>query len=82
MARQIVIQPNGLYAMWSTIIDDFIKVDLTRDQYIEYRAKESYEDKKKEMTEMFNDIEDGDLCYTLGYNEAIEKKKFADKYNR
>lgn len=53
MARQIVEQPNGLYAMWSTVIDDFIEINLTKEEYIEYRAKEAYEDKKKDLEEIF-----------------------------
>jgi hypothetical protein len=57
MARQIVKQPNGLYGCWSTIVDDFVRINMTREPYIEYRAKEVYESKKEELTRTFNKIE-------------------------
>lgn len=35
MARQIIKQPDGRYAVWSTIVDDFVAVNVDRDEIIE-----------------------------------------------
>lgn len=35
MGQQIVKQPNGLFAVWSSVVDDFTVVDCTRDELIE-----------------------------------------------
>lgn len=72
MARQIVIQPNGKFAIWSTVIDDFIAIDLTEEQYIEFRAKEAYEDKKREMQDIFKEIAKNNLRYTKDYAECLD----------
>ena len=40
MGRQIIEQPNGKYAIWSTIVDDFILEDITVEEYIEFRIQE------------------------------------------
>lgn len=37
--RQIVQQPDGKYAVWCTIIDDFEVYDCTRQEVIRYCAK-------------------------------------------
>lgn len=79
MARQIVIQPNGLYGCWSTISDSFVAIDLTKDEYIEMRSKEAYEEKKREMEEIFNDIDNKEpftmnTC-VIDYNKCIELQK-------
>ena len=35
MPRAIVKQPNGMYALWSTIVDDFILMDATLEECVE-----------------------------------------------
>lgn len=50
MVRKIVKQPNGKYAMWSSVIDDFLYIDLTEEEYIAIRAKEEHDDKYKEVS--------------------------------
>ncbi|MBO9598643.1 MAG: hypothetical protein J7559_12610 [Cohnella sp.] len=35
MGRRIEKQPDGKYAVWSTIVDDYIIVDATPEQIIE-----------------------------------------------
>ena len=69
MARQIVKQPNGLYAMWSTIVDDFLHVDLTRDEYITIRASEEAERVREELERAFDKGTGG---YFTDYEDCIE----------
>ena len=47
MGRQIIKQPNGKYAVWSSIVDDFILVDATPDEIIE----DWCEQQRKDTTE-------------------------------
>jgi hypothetical protein len=78
MSYRIVKQPNGLYAMWSTIIDDFVKTDLTRAEYIYDRARECYNEKVREMDAIFKEIENGyksSTAYTMNYNECLKIKQ-------
>lgn len=35
MANRIVQQPNGLYAIWSTVVDDFTMIDCTPEEIID-----------------------------------------------
>lgn len=50
MGRIVSKQPNGLYCVFSTIVDDIVTFDLTEEEYIEYRIekakKEAREDAK------------------------------------
>lgn len=46
MPHAIVLQPNGKYAIWSSVVDDFIYLDLTKDEI--YAVTESH---LKPMTE-------------------------------
>lgn len=75
MARLIVKNPKGLYNMWSTIIDSFIYYDLTKEEYIDVRAKEVYADTEEELQQIFIEIEKNSpksKRYTKDYNECME----------
>ncbi len=73
MARIIVKQPNGLYACWSTSIDNFVLWDAKREDYIEWRAKEAYNDKKTELENTFNRIlKSNSQIFTKDFNECID----------
>ena len=50
MGRIIVSQPNGKHAIFSTIIDDFILYDATRDELIEFLLN----DKRREVENFIN----------------------------
>jgi hypothetical protein len=41
---QIEKQDNGKYAIWSTIVDDYLYVDCDRDKLIEVYMEEARED--------------------------------------
>lgn len=42
MPQHLVLQPNGKYAVWSTIVDNFLSLDSTRDEILS--IDESYHD--------------------------------------
>ncbi len=72
MARQIVKLPNGSYGSWSTIIDNFVSLNMTREEYIEERAIDAYNDKREELTSMFESIEKGKCIGIKDYDECLE----------
>ena len=74
MARIIIKQPNGLFAMWSTIADDFICKDLTEKSYIKKRLRETYKEKKQELQENFNDFKN-EKYQTIDYNECLRLRE-------
>lgn len=59
MGRQIVKQPNGLYAVWSSVVDNFIFLNYTSDQIIEAYVNERKEVIAKEVGETIAMLEEG-----------------------
>lgn len=53
MGRSIVEQPDGKYALFSTIVDDFIVCDLTEEELIEFCAQEAYDREKESLVTAF-----------------------------
>lgn len=53
MAWQIIKQPDGLYAIFSTNVDDFIVLDATKDEIIE----EFVEEEKERLQKKIKDVE-------------------------
>ena len=35
MATRIVLQPNGKFALWSTVVDNFVLIDATKEELVE-----------------------------------------------
>jgi adenylate kinase len=52
MANQIIKQPNGKYAIFSTEIDDFVLLEATPEAIIEMRVEEE----RKRITESVNRV--------------------------
>lgn len=76
MSRQIIKQPNGLYAQWSSVVDDFVMIDATRQDIID----DWLDDSRREITESVNKVIDaldrGDKPYhqfTMSWDEAIKE---------
>ena len=68
MGWQIVKQPNELYAIWSTVVDDFIVTDGTKDKIIEYWAQDAYNDGKRNASQYIEDIESDRPKHRLQYD--------------
>lgn len=78
MARQIIKQPNGLYAIWSTIIDDFVYENITIKEYIKILIKETKKRTKINIAEIVAQLDNGEKPYyqfTMTYKEALDYKK-------
>ena len=77
MGQQIIKQPNGLYAIWSTHVDDFLWYDMTAEEYVKIRADEAAE----EARELIRKMEAGECPYHhwMTYAEAIEYRDMLAK---
>ena len=59
MGWQILKQPNGKYAVWSTIVDNFIIKNCTRDQLVEFYICSQREMIENSIDEKLERIEKG-----------------------
>ena len=41
MGRQVIKQPDGRFALWSTIVDDFIVLDATPEELVDFAVNEA-----------------------------------------
>lgn len=51
MGRQVIRQPDGRLATWSTVIDGFTLVDADPEEIAEYYAREAYEEERQRWLE-------------------------------
>ena len=78
MGRQIIKQPDGKYSIWSSIVDNFIITDCTKEEYIEFAINEEKEKIKEQLNEIFEIIEEGGKPYfqfTKTYEDCLETIK-------
>lgn len=78
MPRQIIKQPDGNWCMWSTIIDDLIVENLTKEQMIDFVVEEKTRFAREETEQIFKDLEDGKKPYSqfqMDYQYMIELRK-------
>ena len=76
MGRQIIKQPNGLYAQWSSIVDDFVMIDATPQDIIDDWVNHEKEQIEKHVYETIEKLEKGDKPYyqfTKTFEQAIEE---------
>lgn len=56
MGKCIVKQPNGMYAVWSTVVDDFVLMDATLDEvaasFIEDRVRDVMRNMRRYRVEL------------------------------
>lgn len=74
MGHQIIKQPDGLYAVFSTGVDRWLRYGQTRDDLIEWRAeraaKEARESTARLLDEMDKEPEATSSWGALGYTFA------------
>ncbi len=76
MGKQIIEQPNGKYAVWSSNVDNFICYDCTREELIEGFMEEARRDIEKNVDDVLEKLRCGERPYyqfTKTLEEAIEK---------
>ena len=76
MSHQFIKQPNGKWALWSTVVDDFLMVNATKEQIIKYELKRIIEVEKEECNRIFTAIEEkGRYFSMMTWEEAQETRE-------
>ena len=78
MGRQIIMQPNGKYAIWSSIVDNFILLDAEPEEIVEEFLSSAKQGIKFETDRIFKALNKGDRPYyqfTKTWEEAIKEVK-------
>ena len=79
MARQIVKKENGLYAVWSTIVEDFIVDDVTKEQVIGDAINMAKVEALSNINAILNKLDKGEKPYyqfTMTYEEMLEQRNW------
>ena len=75
MGRQIIKQPNGLYAVWSSVVDNFIGVNCTAQDIIDRFTEEEKERITSSVNETVDLLNQGEKPYyqfTKTWEEALQ----------
>jgi hypothetical protein len=75
MGHQIIKQPNGKYCVFSTVVDNVILKDATRQELMEYYGDKAKREAMRSTWKTIQDIEDGKRPYaqfTKTYDEMME----------
>ncbi len=75
MGHQIVKQPNGKYAVWSSVLDDFILTNAIPEQIIEDECNLEREKIAEHTRRIIDQLEKGEKPYyqsTLSFEECVE----------
>lgn len=78
MGRHIVKQPDGLYAVWSTYIDNFIAIDHTADQVTEFMGELAAQQARQEAQMALRNLNDST---TQPVRRMLTWQKALDRYN-
>ena len=74
MGQQIIRQPNGKFAVFSTIVDSLVGADLTRKQLVERLDARAHADNVRHVREVTQMIAKGKPAYfqfTMTWDEAV-----------
>ena len=78
MGRQIIKQPNGYYGIFSSIVDDFIFLDATPQDIIDFFMEEEMERVTKFVNETVEKLAKGEKPYsqfTMSWEEVMKFRK-------
>ena len=70
MGRSVIKQPDGLYAVFSSGVDRWVAVNLTRDQYIERRVQEAAREARADAARLLDDVDAGLVYGGYTFEEA------------
>lgn len=80
MSYQIIRQPNGLYAVWSTVVDTFTMTDATPEEIVDEWTEEYRAEVARKVNHIAHQLSDhpGSRPYyqfTMTWSEALEKHR-------
>jgi len=79
MGHQVIKQPDGLYALFSSNVDNFIYINMTKEEYIESRIQEFTEKLKRDTEKLFVKLDRGEKPYyqfTNSFEDCLKVIKF------
>lgn len=87
MGQQIIRQPNGMFCVFSTSIDELIVTDATADEVIERFAQMAAQEATERVTRLIEQVLDPQARpyyqFTITYDEAVahdaETKAFCER---
>ena len=79
MARQIIKQPDGFYAEYSSIVDEFVIWNATKEQIIEEREKEAAAEARRNAEKIFTTLDAGEDPY---YKMGLTWKEALNNHNK
>lgn len=91
MGHQIIKQPNGLFAVFSTIVDNFLVYNKTKEQLKKFYLRMERARINKEIDEIVEKIEKGVSPYyqfSMTFEQAVEEiqenhgKQAVNKYRK
>lgn len=74
MSHQIIKQPDGLYCVWSTVVDNFVQVDATIAEIIAQRIERETVAIVESVKAVVTELNKGGKPYaqfTMSYEEAV-----------
>ncbi len=77
MGHQYIKQPNGKFAIWSSIVTDFTAFDCTQDEIIQMEIEDEIKDLTKRIREKLEKVDRGESAYhqfTKTWKEALETR--------
>lgn len=83
MGQQIIKQPDGLYAVFSSVVDNFTTIDATADELIELFAEQAARDCRDRVKSIIERLDAGERAYhqfTMTIADAIRLHR-ANKIN-
>jgi hypothetical protein len=70
MGRRIIKKKNGLWAVWTTVCDNFIMDDVTQEEMIEKLSEEAKRDTRKRIEDQIKNNQ----CIHTDYEERCERR--------
>lgn len=74
---QIIKQPDGRYAIWSSVTDDFDLTDMTPEEIVETWLADQRERLTASVSKIITALENGERPYcqfTMTWNEALRRR--------
>jgi hypothetical protein len=70
MGRSVIKQPDGRYAVFSSGTDTWVAANLTREQYIEWRAEQAVREARADAAWLLDRMDEGEVYGWYTFEEA------------
>jgi hypothetical protein len=83
MGQQIIQQPDGKYALWSSVVDAFVLIDATPEEIVEHWLAEEATRLRSRVAEIVQQLNEGKrpyLQFQMSWPEAL--KTYRDIHGR